>query len=91
MILTIFMAAAAGWAARQVEPQVTEQLYRWLGDQGMVAEQDRGVAALLVCLCAASALLSLLGEGDRTFLFVVVAGLAYFHAELRGALFDRKP
>ncbi|MBP0480937.1 hypothetical protein [Sagittula salina] len=91
MILTVILGALAGWAAKRIEPQVTDQLYRWLGDRDMIADQDRGVASLLVCLLAAAALLSLLGEGGRVFLFSVLVALGYFQEELREALLSRKP
>ncbi|MFW2587499.1 hypothetical protein [Sagittula sp. SSi028] len=84
MILTLLFGALAGWAARQYEPQITDQLSRWLGRRYVIAEQDRSVAALLVCLVAGASLLSLLGEGGRVFVYVLCAALGYFLAELRG-------
>lgn len=89
MLFTVILGAAAGWGARHVEAQVTERLYRWLGSERMLAEQDRGVAALLVCLLAAAAVLSLLGEGGRVFLFTLVAALGYFQEDLREAYLRR--
>ncbi len=91
MILTLIAGALAGWGAKRIEPQVTDQLYRWLGDEGMIADQDRGVAALLVCLLTAAAVLSLLGEGGRVFLFTLLASLGYFQQELRDFALNRKP
>ncbi|EBA09667.1 dihydroorotase [Sagittula stellata E-37] len=89
MLLTVILGAAAGWGAKHVEPQVTDRLYRWLGSEHMIAEQDRGVAALLVCLLAAAVLLSLLGEGGRVFLFSLFAALGYFQEDLREAFLRR--
>ncbi|GAA4224941.1 hypothetical protein GGQ68_001834 [Sagittula marina] len=90
MILTVILGALAGWGARQIETQVTDQLYRWLGDDHMIADQDRGVASLLLCLMAAAAILSLLGESGRVFLFTLIASLGYFQQELRASVLSRK-
>lgn len=91
MILTVVLAALAGWGAKRIEAQVTDQLYRWLGSENMIADQDRGVAALLICLLTAAALLSLLGETGRIFLFTLIAALGYFQEDLREILLSRKP
>ena len=51
----------------------------------------RGAVGVGLSLASAAALLSLLGEGGRLFLFSLCAGLGYFQEDIRSALLDRKP
>ena len=90
MILTVVLAALAGWGAKQVEDRVSEMLLQVLGPDNMISDQDRSVAALLLCLLVAAFVLSLLGFGGHVFLFVVAAILGFFQEEIREAVLNRR-
>ncbi len=90
MILTLILAAAAGWAARPVEPHVTEFLVARMSEQRLPDASDRRVAALLVT-CLVAALVLVISRTDVSpILFVIGAALGYFQEEIRKALTSRQ-
>jgi len=91
MFITLFVGALAGWGAKLVETQVAEALYRMLGQDYMISDQDRSAASLILCLFVAALVLTLLGFGDHVFLFILAAGLGFFQEELREILWNRRP
>ncbi|WGW03068.1 hypothetical protein [Tropicibacter oceani] len=90
MILTLILAALAGWAARPAEPRITEILLSALGREGLPDAIDRRVAALLVTLLGAALVLWLLDAPGRPVIFVIGAILGYFQQDIRDRLTNRQ-
>ncbi len=90
MILTLIMGALGGWGAKMVETKVAEALYRILGQEYMISDQDRSAASLLLCLFLASLVLTFLGLGGHAVLFILAATLGFFQEELREFILNRR-
>ncbi|MBV2360724.1 hypothetical protein KUH32_13130 [Thalassococcus sp. CAU 1522] len=89
MILTLILAAAAGWAVKPAEPKVTEFLVRQLGEDRLPDAADRRVATLLILAFAAAMVLGLGADGARPVAFVMGIAVGYFHEEIRRAMLRR--
>ena len=90
MVLTLIVAALAGWAARPLEPRLTELLLGTLGAAVLSEAAARRVIALLVTLFCAAILLWVLGARSGLAPFVLAAGIGHFQRELREAVISRK-
>ncbi len=90
MILTLILSALAGWAARPLEPRITEFLVSLIGADNLPASDDRRVAALLVTLLGAALVLWIGTSGSSPVVLVIGAALGYFQQELREAILSRQ-
>ncbi|MDU8913336.1 hypothetical protein [Aestuariicoccus sp. MJ-SS9] len=90
MILTLILAAAAGWATRPAEPQVTEALLRLLGEEGLPDATGRRVAAFAAMLAVAAVFLALLDVEGHPLMLILGGALGYFQQEIREAILARR-
>ncbi|MHA7874713.1 hypothetical protein [Roseivivax sp.] len=90
MILTLLVAAAAGYAVEPLLPRLTEFLWRNLPEERLPDEAGRRVLGFALALAGASALLWVL-RADQHPLPLIAGGLVgYFHEELRAAIAARR-
>ena len=83
MFLSLILGALAGWAARPLEPRLTDIHVVRIGADFVPDAPGRRVAALIVTTTIAAVFLALLNVHGPVLLFVLGAGLGHFQAELR--------
>lgn len=86
MLLTLIISAAAGYAAKIVEPRILELLLGFIGEDTLPDAADRRVASLLICLLAAGLVIALGFGSSSVFVFALGAFLGYFQEQIREAI-----
>ncbi|RBI83384.1 hypothetical protein DRV85_16385 [Rhodosalinus halophilus] len=89
MLFTLIVAGVAGAATPYVQDQVTEALYRVLGEERMPDAGGRRVAAFATMLLAAAILLVLVSDDVSPVLLVIGGTIGAFQKEIRAAISDR--
>lgn len=90
MLLSLILGALAGWAARPLEPRLTNILVARIGADLLPDAPSLRVAALIATTTVAAVFMALLNVHGPVLLFVLGVGLGHFQAELRELWLSRQ-